>query len=914
MVYYSALVDKWILGENRINMSKITWTVVVIASSVLSRQLSGVEIVEQPTAEWFTQTPQIAVSEVRDEAPADGESPRVGQRDKFWLQPGFQIELLYTVPKQTQGSWVNMTFDQQGRIIASSEEGKGLYRIIPPKIGSQEETRVEKMRIQMPSAHGLLYAFDSLYVMQNGNSGLYRLRDTTADDQFDQVELLKEIKGAGEHGPHAIVLAPDGQSLLVVAGNHTDLPIGASRTSRVPNNWGEDLLLPRQWDARGHARGKLAPGGWVCRIDPDGKHWEVISIGYRNAFDLAFNADDELFTYDADMEWDMGNPWYRPTRINHVTSGSEFGWRSGTGKWPAYYVDSLPEVVNIGPGSPVGVTFGYGAKFPGKYQRALFALDWTFGTIYAVHIRPQGASYVGEKEEFVSRKALPVTDAQVGPDGALYFTVGGRNAQSALYRVSYVGTESVVPVNAKNSAFQTERRIRRQLEAFHVRADNQKQAIDFIWRYLGHHDRHIRYAARVALEHQEVDLWTMRALQEMDAQTRTTALVALVRQGESSLQDQILKSLGELPMARFNEALQLEVMRVYALSFIRLGRPDTDNAREVATRLDFLYPSSSTALNHELSRLLVYLNWPTVIDKTLAKMREESVPSSKISTTETQQLIARNANFGNAIGQMLAKPPQTENLHYAFVLRNLRFGWTLEQRQEYFSWLDDALERGGGASYEGFIKNIRAEALENASEQERQLLDLETAEAAPFNPDELPQPQGPGRKWTVEEIVRLTREGLQDRDYQHGSQIYAAAKCVACHRFAAFGGTTGPDLTNLAGRFSMRDLAEALIDPSRTIPDRYRAMVILTNAGLTIQGRVVNEDDDHVVVVTDAYDHTKVKELAKSEIDEMTAAKKSLMPDGLLDSLNRDELLDLLAFLMSRGNSQDLMFTADVSN
>ena len=121
-------------------MSKITWTVVVIASSVLSRQLSGVEIVEQPTAEWFTQTPQIAVSEVRDEVPADGESPRVGQRDTFWLQPGFQIELLYTVPKQTQGSWVNMTFDQQGRIIASSEEGKGIYRIIPPKIGRQEET------------------------------------------------------------------------------------------------------------------------------------------------------------------------------------------------------------------------------------------------------------------------------------------------------------------------------------------------------------------------------------------------------------------------------------------------------------------------------------------------------------------------------------------------------------------------------------------------------------------------------------------------------------------------------------------------------------------------------------------------------------------------------------------------------
>ncbi len=65
-------------------------------------------------------------------------------------------------------------------------------------------------------------------------------------------------------------------------------------------------------------------------------------MGYRNQYDIALNEDGELFTYDADMEWDFGSPWYRPTRVCHATSGSEFGWRSGTGKWPAYYEDSLP--------------------------------------------------------------------------------------------------------------------------------------------------------------------------------------------------------------------------------------------------------------------------------------------------------------------------------------------------------------------------------------------------------------------------------------------------------------------------------------------------------------------------------------------------------------------------------------------
>src|SRR5690606_20080829 len=125
-----------------------------------------------------------------------------------------------------------------------------------------------------------------------------------------------------------------------------------------------------------------------------------ISIGYRNQYDIAFNADGELFSYDADMEWDFGAPWYRPTRAVHSTSGSEFGWRSGTGKWPAYYEDSLPAVVDLGPGSPVGVAFGYGAKFPAKYQKALYLLDWTYSMIYAIHLTPDGSSYKATTEEF----------------------------------------------------------------------------------------------------------------------------------------------------------------------------------------------------------------------------------------------------------------------------------------------------------------------------------------------------------------------------------------------------------------------------------------------------------------------------------------------------------------------------------
>ncbi|MCP4812502.1 MAG: heme-binding protein, partial [Planctomycetaceae bacterium] len=288
------------------------------------------------------------------------------------------------------------------------------------------------------------------------------------------------------------------------------------------------LLLPRRWDARGHAAGKLAPGGWICQVSPDGKDWTVVSTGYRNQYDMAFNADGELFTYDADMEWDMGMPWYRPTRFIHATSGSELGWRSGTGKWPAYYEDSLDSVLEMGPGSPTGVLFGTGARFPARYQRACFLLDWTYSTIHAMHLEPNGASYKATKEDFVVGGPMAVTDAVIGLDGAMYFVVGGRRSQSALYRVTYEGDESTSPADLGNKKGAEARALRKRLEQMHV-----GQAVDYdlIFDHLGNTDRYIRYAARIALEQQPVAQWRGRALGAKDSMACVVAMIALARQG-----------------------------------------------------------------------------------------------------------------------------------------------------------------------------------------------------------------------------------------------------------------------------------------------------------------------------------------------------------------------------------------------
>jgi putative heme-binding domain-containing protein len=157
--------------------------------------------------------------------------------------------------------------------------------------------------------------------------------------------------------------------------------------------------------------------------------------GFRNAYDQAFNRDGELFTFDSDMEWDVGLPWYRPTRVNHLIPGAEFGWRSGWSKWPPYYIDSLPATLDIGRGSPTGVVFYDHHRFGAKYQGALFLCDWSQGRVLAVTLQRDRGTYTGTSEIFLEGRPLNCSDIDVGPDGWLYICAGGRNTEGSIFRV-----------------------------------------------------------------------------------------------------------------------------------------------------------------------------------------------------------------------------------------------------------------------------------------------------------------------------------------------------------------------------------------------------------------------------------------------------------------------------------------------
>ncbi|MDP6207583.1 MAG: heme-binding protein, partial [Roseibacillus sp.] len=478
--------------------------------------------------------PSVALLSVLTLAPLPAQRTAT-PAEKIKVPEGFAVELLYSVPRDRQGSWVAMCQDDKGRFIVSDQYGS-LYRFpAPPANEALDPATIETIDLPIGHAQGLCHAFGSLYVVVNSRhsrtgSGVFRLLDTDGDDEFDKVVTIRELDATGgEHGPHAILPTPDGRSLMVMLGNQTQLP-GNYTHSRVPELWGEDQLLPPM---EHFMKGARAPGGHIAQIDPEGATWEVIATGFRNQYDAAFNREGELFTYDADMEGDLNTPWYRPTRINHVISGADFGWRTGSAKFPEHYRDTFGTAVDIGPGSPTGVCFGYGAKFPKKHQEALFACDWSYGKLYAVHLSEKGSTYGGRFEEFASAAPLPLTDILINPgDGAMYFTIGGRRVQSGLYRVTYRGKEDVSLPRPAPLPRPSPRASRQEMELLLRKGARRQTPEDLarLWTRLADgSDRGLRHAMRVVLEKHPVERWKALVLGEEDISRAGLGLIALAR-------------------------------------------------------------------------------------------------------------------------------------------------------------------------------------------------------------------------------------------------------------------------------------------------------------------------------------------------------------------------------------------------
>jgi putative heme-binding domain-containing protein len=152
---------------------------------------------------------------------------------------------------------------------------------------------------------------------------------------------------------------------------------------------------------------------------------------------------------------------------------------------------------------------------------------------------------------------------------------------------------------------------------------------------------------------------------------------------------------------------------------------------------------------------------------------------------------------------------------------------------------------------------------------------------------------------TAKIMDQIEAEGLGSA--QRGHAVFAKAQCATCHRLGSQGQGVGPDLTNLAARFSMRETVESMVHPAAVIPDRYRSKIIQTVDGMTLEGMTVKQDDGSFLVLTS---EGKRIQVPADDVQAMAESKKSAMPAGLLNDLTSTEVADLMAFLMESSKSQ----------
>jgi len=871
--------------------------------------------------------------------------------DQLTVAPGFKVELLRSATKE-EGSWISMAVDPQGRLYISCQ-GKppgsgmkaddkwgGLYRVTLDSRG--QVAQWEQVPVPVGDAMGMLWAFDSLYVSGEGpeGRGIYRLKSEPGKDSLTTHAMWKKVPGGnGEHGAHALVRGPDGKSIYIVHGNSTPLIEGVDPKSPY-RNYAEDDLLPRVMDPVATFFDKIkGPYGYVLRTDENGTKWEIMAGGFRNAYDIDFNADGELFTYDSDMEWDVGSPWYRPTRVLHVVPGGEYGFREGSAKWPATYADSLPAVVDIGLGCPTGVKFGTRSNFPAKYKGAFFIMDWTFGRILAVHLKPKDASYTAENPGLIGggvalegtapsvpavmpaaatggkRSVASPAGTAPGTDGAvpskapvaanLYHLTGAASGgdveefvkgkgmpvtdlefgkDGAMYftiggRGTQAGLYRVSYAGGAGDKVVTSA----VAQAPRSKASAQVEAIvhpepilSRIYPELGSADRFARFRGRLLLEAQEDRAWVPLALSEKEPYTALTALLALARVGTKDDQEPLLNALGKLALEKAPEEWQLDALRVLEVTFARQGRPSTDAVEDIIKRLAPAYPAKTFAANRELVQLLVYLGAPDVVEKTLGLMDQTTEPA--------------------------------EQIWLALCLREATT-WTPAQRTRYFGWFAKAKTYRGGNSFGKFILRIRDQALAKLPEAERPAL-LALAEKAIEQPKPaLATVTRPFVKmWTLADLEPALAGVAKGRDFARGKKLYAEAMCAQCHLFAGSGGTAqggaiGPDLSAVGSRFAAKDILDAITDPSKVISEQYQSFLFTMKDGSMIGGQIAEENHYLLTLIIDPLTGAK-QNYPKGNVVKREASPASLMPPGLLATLTQDEVLDLIAYMQSGGNEK----------
>jgi putative heme-binding domain-containing protein len=562
-----------------------------------------------------------------------------------------------------------MTLAPDGSLLVGSEQS-GVMRVSDADGDGFFET-TDVLAPDFRDVQGLLAEDDAIYVVGRRGTrdaterGLWRLEQDGANPR-----LLVPFSNGDEHGPHGVVRGPDGA--LHMAYGDLSRPLSSPAT---PLPLEPPPLLPPLDDPSGYAARAAWPYGGVLRVDDETGAWTQYSHGMRNPYDLAFDDEGELFTVDADMEWDLGWCGYRPVRACLVVEGGDHGWRTGSDPLPAWFPDLVPPIAVLDRSSPTGILHSDALSWPAALRDTLVVGDWLRGRVFGVALTPDGSGWTGAgRVLYQSEVPLPVTDLIADAGGELLLCTGGRGQRGGLFRLSYRGNPDDSPVPPRDPQAAAARAERRALE------DPTSAAPELQELYAPTDDRWLARArlARVTAlpspKHSAPEL-------EQDG-ARIRSWIARISRGDSKRGVRRISPILEAP-AGIRRAEALRALELAVASGMRI---DADDHAQLL----------------EFAREVMANDDPTLGDS-------------------AARLLAALAPPGSA-GALLAELDRAESRHTALqrarCLAALAPDMNLSERAQYLRFCAEASGWTGGSSLHGWIQALYDEAIDGADEAE----------------------------------------------------------------------------------------------------------------------------------------------------------------------------------------------------
>ncbi|MFP6610830.1 MAG: plastocyanin/azurin family copper-binding protein, partial [Pirellulales bacterium] len=163
-------------------------------------------------------------------------------------------------------------------------------------------------------------------------------------------------------------------------------------------------------------------------------------------------------------------------------------------------------------------------------------------------------------------------------------------------------------------------------------------------------------------------------------------------------------------------------------------------------------------------------------------------------------------------------------------------------------------------------------------------------------------------EWKLADLSADMEHFMHGRSYAVGKQLFTAANCIACHKMNGVGFEIGPDLTKIDPKNKPIDILRSMVEPSQKIDEKYQSYIFELTSGKIVTGMIVAETPQTVSVVENPLAKSKPVVIKKADIDVREKSAKSIMPEGQLSKLRREEILDLLGYIYARGNEKHKLF------